>query len=155
MPAGVVALHAMCDGERLWLGISRIDMRQCENPGHGCSVCDMYSGGSEVKICRGPCRSVRAFEESLGAQSTGSSILIISSSKKPLHPKAIQRHFSAMFGGVQGITINRDFRVLDAKISRLDAWIAKLEAAETELVRKASRSKGMPTQPLLAIVLSF
>ncbi|OAF60523.1 hypothetical protein VC83_03515 [Pseudogymnoascus destructans] len=101
-------------------------------------------------ILQAELRSYSRFEESLGVQSTGSSILIVSSSKKPLDPKAIRRHFSAMFGGVQGITINRDLRLLDAKISRLDAWIAKLEAAETELVRKASRSKGMPAQPLLA-----
>ncbi|KFY30556.1 hypothetical protein V493_01829 [Pseudogymnoascus sp. VKM F-4281 (FW-2241)] len=101
-------------------------------------------------ILQAELRSYSRFEESLGAQSTGSSILLVSSSKKPLDPEAIRRHFSTMFGGVQGITINRDFRLLDAKISRLDAWIAKLEAAETELVRKASRSKGMPAQPLLA-----
>ena len=103
-------------------------------------------------ILQAELRSYSRFEESLGAQSTGSSILLVSSSKKPLAPEAIRRHFSAMFGGVQGITINRDFRLLDAKISRLDAWIAKLEAAETELVRKASRSKAMPAQPLLHTV---
>lgn len=103
-------------------------------------------------ILQAELRSYCRFEESLGAQSTGSSILLVSSSKKPLAPEAIRRHFSVMFGGVQGITINRDFRLLDAKISRLDAWIAKLEAAETELVRKASRSKAMPAQPLLHTV---
>ncbi|OBT81439.1 hypothetical protein VE02_09836 [Pseudogymnoascus sp. 03VT05] len=101
-------------------------------------------------ILQAELRSYSRFEESLGAQSTGSSILLVSSSKKPLALESIRRHFGTVFGGVQGITINRDFRLLDAKISRLDAWIAKLEAAETELVRKASRSKEMPTQPLLA-----
>ena len=105
-----------------------------------------------VSVClvlQGELQSYSRFQQATeAAQFEGSSILIVSTSKKPLSCKTIRNYFSSVSGGVHSIEMNRDFRHLHAKISHRDALITKLEAAETDLIRKANRSRKMLTRAL-------
>lgn len=67
-----------------------------------------------------------------------STILLTSSSKKPLSVRMIKRHFDAFSGGVCTVRVNRDLRRFVAKVYRRDDLLLKLEVAETELIRKAN-----------------
>jgi calcium permeable stress-gated cation channel len=71
------------------------------------------------------------------AQWGSSTVLLTSSSKEPLSVATIQKHLDAFHRGVRAIRMNRDHRSLLAKIHKRDKLIAKLEAAETSLIRKA------------------
>jgi hypothetical protein len=82
------------------------------------------------------------------AKVKGSTILVVSLSKKRLTFESLQHHFQGLSGGVHSIKINRDYRKLHEKIQQRAILVSTLEAAETKLIRSAQLSKHKFTQPL-------
>lgn len=66
-------------------------------------------------------------------------LLLVANSKQQLSVKAVRRYLYNIAGGVHAIKPNRDYSSLRAKLRKRDASIRRLETAETDLVRKASR----------------
>lgn len=72
-----------------------------------------------------------------------SSLLVVANSKQQLSVKAIRGHFHKIAGGIHTIRLNRDYSSLRAKFCKRDASIRGLEAAETDLIRKANRRRKL------------
>ncbi|KFY69535.1 hypothetical protein V496_00155 [Pseudogymnoascus sp. VKM F-4515 (FW-2607)] len=107
----------------------------------------VFVAGSVCLILQAELQSYSRLSKATGVESPGSSILLVSTSNKQLTARSIQRHFNGVFGGVCSININHDFRLLAAQIRHRDEFIEKLEAAETELIRKANCTKRTLNQP--------
>jgi hypothetical protein len=73
-------------------------------------------------------------------RASATTVLVTAIPQKWLTTEALGGLFDVFPGGIRNIWINRSFDVLLDKIHERDAVFAKLEAAETELVRKAKKA---------------
>lgn len=98
-----------------------------------------------ITVCytiQGELRDYTRFQSSLrwdGCRRT--CLLLISRSEKQLSIQAVKRRFHNMCGGVQAVTINRDFSSLRTKLCQRNALIKKLETAETTLIKRANQQR--------------